>query len=195
MASATCDATGAGVLTGGSRGTGFATDLFYEPTVLDGVQPGMAIVDEETFGPVVPILKVASETEALELLKSSPYGLTAAVFTRDLARGLAFAERAEVGWVNINASTNLWESHLAFGGPGGLGQWHRAGSVGRAPKRPSRRRKPSPLTWGSRDHSRLHRRRGRLGGVLPRKLVVAVAITVVAATTSGQGASYATDNR
>jgi succinate-semialdehyde dehydrogenase/glutarate-semialdehyde dehydrogenase len=110
---------GAGVLMGGSRATGFATDLFYEPTVLDGVRPGMAIVDEETFGPVVPVLKVATEAEALELLNSSPYGLTAAVFTRDLARGLAFAERAEVGWVNINASTNLWESHVAFGGRAG----------------------------------------------------------------------------
>jgi succinate-semialdehyde dehydrogenase/glutarate-semialdehyde dehydrogenase len=110
---------GAGVLMGGSRATGFATDLFYEPTVLDGVRPGMAIVDRETFGPVVPVLKVAAEAEALELLNRSPYGLTAAVFTRDLARGLAFAERAEVGWVNINASTNLWESHLAFGGRAG----------------------------------------------------------------------------
>jgi succinate-semialdehyde dehydrogenase/glutarate-semialdehyde dehydrogenase len=106
---------------GGLRATGFASELFYEPTVLDDVRPGMAIVDQETFGPVVPVLKVASETEALKLLNSSPYGLTAAVFTQDLTRGLSFAERAEVGWVNINASTNLWESHLAFGG--------RAGSV------------------------------------------------------------------
>ena len=45
------------MLIGGSRATGFATDLFYKPTVLDGVRPGMAIVDEET-GPVVPVLKV-----------------------------------------------------------------------------------------------------------------------------------------
>jgi acyl-CoA reductase-like NAD-dependent aldehyde dehydrogenase len=64
---------------------------------------------------------VTSAARALELTNASPFGLTAAVFTSDLDRGLAFAERARAGWVNINASTNLWESHLPFGG--------RAGSV------------------------------------------------------------------
>lgn len=49
----------------------------------------------------------------------SPYGLTASVFTEDLERGLAFAESARVGWVNVNASTNYWESHLPFGGRSG----------------------------------------------------------------------------
>ena len=79
---------------------------------------------------------------ALELTNASPFGLTAAVFTEDLERGLAFAERARAGWVNINASTNLWESHLPFGG--------RSGSVsgrgrvgGRFPWRPSPSRRPS----------------------------------------------------
>ena len=51
--------------------------------------------------------------------RASPFGLTAAVFTGDLERGLAFAEQARAGWVNINASTNLWESHLPFGGRSG----------------------------------------------------------------------------
>ena len=89
--------------------------------MLDGVTPGMAIEREETFGPVVPVVEVTSAAQALELTNASPFGLTAAVFTSDLDRGLAFAERARAGWVNINASTNLWESHLPFGG--------RAGSV------------------------------------------------------------------
>jgi succinate-semialdehyde dehydrogenase/glutarate-semialdehyde dehydrogenase len=114
-------AGGARICCGGRRAPGFPTHLYAEPTVLDGVTPGMAIEREETFGPVVPVVEVRSAAEALELTNASPFGLTAAVFTRDLERGLAFAEQARAGWVNINASTNLWESHLPFGG--------RAGSV------------------------------------------------------------------
>jgi acyl-CoA reductase-like NAD-dependent aldehyde dehydrogenase len=112
-------AGGARICCGGRRAAGFPTRLYAEPTVLDGVTPGMAIEREETFGPVVPVVEVRSAAEALELTNASPFGLTAAVFTRDLERGLAFAERARAGWVNINASTNLWESHLPFGGRAG----------------------------------------------------------------------------
>jgi succinate-semialdehyde dehydrogenase/glutarate-semialdehyde dehydrogenase len=114
-------ADGARVCCGGELAGGFPTRLYAQPTVLDGVTPGMAIEREETFGPVVPIVEVTSAAQALELTNASPFGLTAAVFTADLERGLAFAERARAGWVNINHSTNLWESHLPFGG--------RAGSV------------------------------------------------------------------
>jgi succinate-semialdehyde dehydrogenase/glutarate-semialdehyde dehydrogenase len=112
-------AGGARVCCGGGRAAGFPTALFAEPTVLDGVTPEMEIAREETFGPVLPVIEVRSAEQALELTNASPYGLTAAVFTADLERGLAFAERARAGWVNINASTNLWESHLPFGGRSG----------------------------------------------------------------------------
>jgi succinate-semialdehyde dehydrogenase/glutarate-semialdehyde dehydrogenase len=112
-------ADGARVCCGGGRAAGFRTALFAEPTVLDKVTPAMEIAREETFGPVVPVIEVSSAEQALELTNASPYGLTAAVFTEDLERGLAFAERARAGWVNINASTNLWESHLPFGGRSG----------------------------------------------------------------------------
>jgi len=112
-------AGGARVCCGGGRVPGLATALYAEPTVLDGVTPGMAIEREETFGPVVPVVEVASAAQALELTNASPYGLTAAVFTEDLERGLAFAEQSRAGWVNINDSTNLWESHLPFGGRSG----------------------------------------------------------------------------
>ena len=108
-------AHGARVCCGGSRAAGFPTSLFAEPTVLDGVTPDMEISQQETFGPVVPVIEVGSAAEALELTNASPYGLTAAVFTGDLERGLAFAERARAGWVNIKDSTNLWESHMPFG--------------------------------------------------------------------------------
>jgi acyl-CoA reductase-like NAD-dependent aldehyde dehydrogenase len=117
-------AKGARICCGGRRGqaaTGLATQLYAQPTVLVGVTPAMAIEQEETFGPVIPVVTVSSSAQALELTNASPFGLTAAVFTEDLEQGLAFAERARAGWVNINASTNLWESHLPFGG--------RAGSV------------------------------------------------------------------
>jgi acyl-CoA reductase-like NAD-dependent aldehyde dehydrogenase len=112
-------ARGANLRLGGRRAPGFATRLYAEPTVLDDISLDMAIAAEETFGPVVPIIEVRSAAEALELTNASPFGLTAAVFTRDLERGLAFAERARAGWVNVNASTNLWESHLPFGGRSG----------------------------------------------------------------------------
>jgi succinate-semialdehyde dehydrogenase/glutarate-semialdehyde dehydrogenase len=110
---------GAKLCCGGRRAAGFPTGLYAEPTVLDGVTLDMAIATEETFGPVVPVIEVASADEALALTNSSPFGLTAAVFTTDLERGLAFAEQARAGWVNVNASTNLWESHLPFGGRSG----------------------------------------------------------------------------
>jgi succinate-semialdehyde dehydrogenase/glutarate-semialdehyde dehydrogenase len=112
---------GAKLCCGGRLAAGFPTALYAEPTVLGGVTTDMEIAAEETFGPVVPVIEVASAAEALELTNASPFGLTAAVFTQDLERGLAFAEQARAGWVNVNASTNLWESHLPFGG--------RAGSV------------------------------------------------------------------
>jgi acyl-CoA reductase-like NAD-dependent aldehyde dehydrogenase len=115
----TAQAAGARACHGGHVAEGFPTTLFAEPTVLDKVTPDMKIAREETFGPVVPVIEVASAAQALELTNSSPFGLTAAVFTGDLERGLAFAERARAGWVNVNASTNLWESHLPFGGRSG----------------------------------------------------------------------------
>ena len=110
---------GAVLVAGGARARGFPTDLYYEATVLDRVNDKMEVARDETFGPVVPITTIRSEDEALAIIDSSPYGLLAAVFTRDLGRGLRFAEAARAGWVNVNESTNYWESHLPFGGRAG----------------------------------------------------------------------------
>jgi len=110
---------GAEVVLGGSRAAGFPTDLYWQATVLDRVTDEMEVAREETFGPVIPISTISSDDEALQLVNASPYGLLAAVWTRDLARGLRFAEAARAGWVNINESTNYWESHLPFGGRAG----------------------------------------------------------------------------
>jgi succinate-semialdehyde dehydrogenase/glutarate-semialdehyde dehydrogenase len=112
-------AHGAILESGGGRRAGLGSDLFFEPTVLDRVTDEMAIAREETFGPVVPITTIDHEREALAIVESSGYGLLASVFTRDLGRGLRFAESARAGWVNINEGTNYWESHLPFGGRAG----------------------------------------------------------------------------
>jgi acyl-CoA reductase-like NAD-dependent aldehyde dehydrogenase len=110
---------GAVLVAGGARMRGFPTDLYYEATVLDRVNDEMEVARDETFGPVVPITTIRNEDEALAIIDSSAYGLLAAVFTRDLGRGLRFAEAARAGWVNVNESTNYWESHLPFGGRSG----------------------------------------------------------------------------
>jgi acyl-CoA reductase-like NAD-dependent aldehyde dehydrogenase len=110
---------GAEVVAGGVRADGFPTDLYWQATVLDGVSEEMAVAREETFGPVIPISTIRGEDEALQVVNSSQYGLLTAIWTRDLARGLRFAEAARAGWVNINESTNYWESHLPFGGRAG----------------------------------------------------------------------------
>jgi succinate-semialdehyde dehydrogenase/glutarate-semialdehyde dehydrogenase len=110
---------GATLHAGGRRASHLGSNLFFQPTILDRVTESMEIAREETFGPVVPITAIDGEAEALEIIGSSPYGLLTAVFTRDLARGLRFAESARAGWVNINEGTNYWESHLPFGGRAG----------------------------------------------------------------------------
>jgi acyl-CoA reductase-like NAD-dependent aldehyde dehydrogenase len=110
---------GAAVLAGGARAQGFPTDLYWEATVLDEVPSGALVATEETFGPIAPVVGIASVEEAIELTNASPYGLLAAIFTRDLRTGLRYAESVRTGVVNVNETTNYWESHLPFGGRAG----------------------------------------------------------------------------
>jgi acyl-CoA reductase-like NAD-dependent aldehyde dehydrogenase len=110
---------GASLMSGGARARGFATDLFWEPTVLANVPPDARVAVEETFGPVAPVVAVDSLQDAISLTNASPYGLLAAIFTADLQAGLEFADRVRTGWVNINESSNYWEAHLPFGGRSG----------------------------------------------------------------------------
>ena len=112
-------ARGAKALTGGARATGFPTDLYWPATVLTEVPADAVAATEETFGPIAPIVGISGLDEAIELTNASRYGLLAAVYTRDLSAGLAFADAVRTGWVNINESTNYWESHLPFGGRSG----------------------------------------------------------------------------
>ncbi|MGA8297102.1 MAG: aldehyde dehydrogenase family protein [Acidimicrobiales bacterium] len=110
---------GANVVSGGERAAGLGSDLYFAPTVVDGVTEEMAIAREETFGPVAPVSVIGDETDAVRIVNSSEYGLLTGVFTNDLARGLRYAEAVRCGWVNINEGTNYWESHLPFGGRSG----------------------------------------------------------------------------
>jgi succinate-semialdehyde dehydrogenase/glutarate-semialdehyde dehydrogenase len=110
---------GARLVTGGKRETGFPTDLYWQPTILDGVPRDALAATEETFGPIAPIVEISGLDDAVARTNASAYGLAAAIFTRDLAAGLAYAERVRVGSVTINETTNYWESQLPAGGAAG----------------------------------------------------------------------------
>ncbi|WP_309620075.1 succinic semialdehyde dehydrogenase [Salinibacterium sp.] len=94
-------AKGATVLTGG-RARPDLGPFFFEPTVLTGVTADMECFANETFGPVVVIAEVASETEAIAAANASEFGLNASIFTGSLARGRRVAELIDAGSVNIN---------------------------------------------------------------------------------------------
>jgi acyl-CoA reductase-like NAD-dependent aldehyde dehydrogenase len=110
---------GAAVVHGGARASGFPTGLYWQPTILDGVSADALVATEETFGPVAPVVAIDSLEQAIELANASPYGLLSAIFTRDLAQGLRYADEVRTGWVNVNESSNYWETHLPFGGRSG----------------------------------------------------------------------------
>jgi acyl-CoA reductase-like NAD-dependent aldehyde dehydrogenase len=128
------DATdkGARVLVGGARGHGGVGGYWFEPTVLVDVDHTMACMTEETFGPTLPIMKVADAEEAIRLANDSPYGLGASVFSGDATRGEAIARRIEAGAVCINdALVNYAALELPMGGvkSSGLGSRHGAGGI------------------------------------------------------------------
>jgi acyl-CoA reductase-like NAD-dependent aldehyde dehydrogenase len=94
-------AQGAKALTGGRANPNFS-GLYYEPTVLVDVNHDMSVIREETFGPVLPIIKVRDAEEALRLANDSRYGLDACVFTRDKEKASQMAEKLFAGTVCIN---------------------------------------------------------------------------------------------
>ena len=127
-------------LTGGRRPVGSGS--FYPPTVLVDVDHSMMCMTEETFGPTLPIMKVADATEAVRLANDSPYGLSASVFSGDVERAEAVAVQLDCGAVNINdVISNLmcttapmggWKSSgmgVRFGGAEGIRKFCRQEAV------------------------------------------------------------------
>jgi acyl-CoA reductase-like NAD-dependent aldehyde dehydrogenase len=105
---------------------------YFEPTVLVDVDHSMKTMSEETFGPTLPIMKVANADEAVRLANDSPYGLAASVWTRDTARGEEIARRIEAGAVCVNdAQINYFAFEAPMGGwkASGLGSRHGAGGI------------------------------------------------------------------
>jgi aldehyde dehydrogenase (NAD+)/gamma-glutamyl-gamma-aminobutyraldehyde dehydrogenase len=113
---------GARLLMGGGARAG--KGYFVEPTVFDGLEPRMRIAREEIFGPVLGVISVGGEDEALKVAKDTDYGLHATVFTRDIDKALRLARRLPVGTVAVNGFT---EGNVAtpFGG------YRRSGSLAR----------------------------------------------------------------
>jgi acyl-CoA reductase-like NAD-dependent aldehyde dehydrogenase len=124
-------AKGARVLVGGKRGEEGAGD-FFQPTVLVDVDHTMRCMTEETFGPTLPIMKVADEDEAVRLANDSIYGLAGSVFGRDTAHAEEVARRLDTGAVCVNdAIVNYFALELPMGGAkaSGLGSRHGAGGI------------------------------------------------------------------
>ncbi len=92
-----------------------------EATVIDGVHPGMRVYAEESFGPVKPVIRVSGEEEAIRIANDTEYGLSSAVFSRDIQRALKVAERLETGICHINGPTLADEAQMPFGGVKGSG--------------------------------------------------------------------------
>jgi succinate-semialdehyde dehydrogenase / glutarate-semialdehyde dehydrogenase len=93
-------ADGAAAVTGGTRPDG--TGWYYPPTVLSDVRPASAILREEIFGPVAPIVTFTDEAEAIRLANDTEFGLVAYLYTGDLARGLRVSEALEAGMIGLN---------------------------------------------------------------------------------------------
>ena len=114
-------ARGARVVAGGSRLD--RDGYFYAPTVLDGVSDGFRVVDEEQFGPVMPVLSFTDEADAIERANRSEYGLTASVWSADIEHAAAVAAQIDAGQVSINVHAGGVRPHLPFGG-------HKSSGVG-----------------------------------------------------------------
>jgi acyl-CoA reductase-like NAD-dependent aldehyde dehydrogenase len=122
-------AKGARVLTGGKRVAG--PGRFYEPTVLVDVDHSMACMTEETFGPTLPIMKVADEDEAVRMANDSVYGLGSSIFSRDTERAERLARRLYAGntWIN-DALISYMAQEAPFTGARSSGVGGRHGQIG-----------------------------------------------------------------
>lgn len=112
-------AKGGKILAGGGVAAGFPTHNYIQPTIIDYVARDTEMNLDETFGPVVPLVRFSDESELPDLIDSSPYGLAAALFSKNSEKAMAFAEKMKFGYVNINAGSSYWEWTFPAGGTGG----------------------------------------------------------------------------
>ena len=120
---------GATLTLGGERATGDGLDdgNFFQPTIFTDVTPEMRVAKEEVFGPFLSVLKIKSFDEAIEVANNVPYGLSSAVYTKDVARAFRAMRDIEAGITYINGPTIGAEAHMPFGGVKGTGNGHREG--------------------------------------------------------------------
>ncbi|MFT3907700.1 MAG: aldehyde dehydrogenase [Steroidobacteraceae bacterium] len=116
---------GARVIVGGR-----AESVLMPATVVDAVNDGMMLYRDESFGPVVALIRAQDESDAIRLANDSEYGLSAAVFTRDTARGLRVARQLRSGICHINGPTVHDEAQMPFGGVGASGYGRFGGKAG-----------------------------------------------------------------
>ncbi|HEY3288526.1 MAG TPA: aldehyde dehydrogenase family protein [Anaerolineae bacterium] len=105
---------GARLLAGG--GLAQAGGFYVQPTVFDGVEPGMRIAQEEIFGPVISLIHAKNVDDAIEKANGIGFGLSAGIVTNDMHKALTFADRIEAGVVKINEPTTGLVAHMPFGG-------------------------------------------------------------------------------
>lgn len=118
-------AKGAKALSGGK-----ADNVLMPATVVDGVTSGMKLYRDESFGPIVAMIRAKDEADAIRLANDSEYGLSAAVFTRDTARGLRVARQIKSGICHVNGPTVHDEAQMPFGGVGASGYGRFGGKAG-----------------------------------------------------------------
>ncbi len=111
------------------RAGGEHEGLCYKPTVLEDVKPGMRVIEEEVFGPVVGILPFDSDEQAIALNNATEYGLSAGVITQSLERAMHFTAKLRTGIIHVNDQTVGDEPWVPFGGRGASGNGGRHGGV------------------------------------------------------------------
>lgn len=120
---------GAKLVLGGERATGEGLDdgFFFQPTIFVDVEPAMRIAQEEIFGPVLVVLKISSYEEAIRVANGVEYGLSSAIYTKDVARAFQAMHDIEAGITYVNGPTIGAEAHMPFGGVKSTGNGHREG--------------------------------------------------------------------
>jgi len=109
---------GATLVRGGARlrDSGRDRGFFVEPTIFDNVQAGMRIAQEEIFGPVLSVIRASDAKSALKVANGVRFGLSASIYTSDVASMFRFVDQLEAGIIHVNSPTVGGEAHIPFGG-------------------------------------------------------------------------------